>query len=34
MVLTFHEGELLDPETVRVRDDTSVVFRGKVWPIS
>jgi hypothetical protein len=33
-VLTFHEGELLDPELVRVRDDTSVVFRGKVWPIS
>jgi len=29
-VLTFYEGELLDPETVRVRDDNTVVFRGEV----
>lgn len=29
-VLTFREGELLDPELVRVRDEATVVWRGKV----
>lgn len=29
-VLTFHEGELLWPELVSVRDRASVVFRGRV----
>jgi hypothetical protein len=29
-VLTFKNGELLDPETVRVRDEDSVIFRGEV----
>ena len=30
VVLTFHKGELLDPELVRVRDENTVVWRGKV----
>lgn len=29
-VLTFKNGELLDPELVRVRDENSVVFRGEI----
>lgn len=29
-VLTFKDGELLDPELVRVRDENSVVFRGEI----
>lgn len=29
-VLTFKDGELLDPELVRVRDSESVVFRGEI----
>lgn len=29
-VLTFKNGELLDPELVRVRDEDTVVFRGEI----
>lgn len=30
VVLTFKDGKLLDPETVRVWDENSVVFRGEI----
>lgn len=29
-VLTFHKGELMDPELVRVRDDSHVVYRATI----
>lgn len=29
-LLTFKDGELLDPELVRVRDENSIVFRGEI----
>ena len=32
-VLTFHEGELLQPELVLVRGEGKAEFRGKVWDV-